>query len=235
MRRTVVCFAALILATASPAFAQQDTTPPVLLDFTISPTVFDTGPSEVVLTLCVTARDDLSGLSFANTSRFASVNELGPGIHTSGASFSGELEATVCWDATVPRYKIYDIYALAVTVRDMAGNSAIWGHPHYNLNAPDLCALGPCEVENRPGGGLPDFDGDTIPDDADNCPDDPNLDQADADLDLIGDECDPFPTEPDHDKAQCFVDLDQVIEELAICLVEPLESRDPRVRKGRRR
>ncbi|MBM4397360.1 MAG: lamin tail domain-containing protein [Deltaproteobacteria bacterium] len=37
----------------------------------------------------------------------------------------------------------------------------------------------------------PDKDGDTVPDGIDNCPDDPNPDQADADGDKHGDACDP--------------------------------------------
>jgi hypothetical protein len=55
--------------------------------------------------------------------------------------------------------------------------------------------------------GLPDADSDGRPDVIDNCPDDPNADQADADLDLIGDVCDAFPDEADHEKGQCFDDL----------------------------
>jgi len=35
-----------------------------------------------------------------------------------------------------------------------------------------------------------DTDGDTVADDADNCPNDPNLDQSDSDGDLVGDVCD---------------------------------------------
>ena len=38
---------------------------------------------------------------------------------------------------------------------------------------------------------LPDSDGDGIPDENDNCPNDPNPDQKDNDLDGIGDVCDP--------------------------------------------
>jgi hypothetical protein len=42
--------------------------------------------------------------------------------------------------------------------------------------------VGPCTVENRPEGGLPDSDNDTIPDGADDCPGDPNSGQEDGDL-----------------------------------------------------
>jgi hypothetical protein len=40
------------------------------------------------------------------------------------------------------------------------------------------------------GGSSGDSDGDGVSDDADNCPEDPNSNQADADADGIGDECD---------------------------------------------
>jgi hypothetical protein len=78
----------------------------------------------------------------------------------------------------------------------------------------DLCEFGPCSVENRLGGNLPDSDGDGTPDDADNCPDDFNDDQADTDLDLIGDACDPLPEDRDNEQAQCEVDLDSAQAEL---------------------
>ena len=47
----------------SQALAQQDTSPPVLTDFTISPVVFDTGPGPVTVTWCADVHDDLSGPS----------------------------------------------------------------------------------------------------------------------------------------------------------------------------
>jgi hypothetical protein len=47
------------------AIALEDVTPPVLLDFTINPVVFDAGLSDVNIEACVTAADDLSGLNWA--------------------------------------------------------------------------------------------------------------------------------------------------------------------------
>ncbi len=43
---------------------------------------------------------------------------------------------------------------------------------------------------------LADSDGDGVPDSADNCPNDPNAEQADADSDGIGDACEPAPSPP---------------------------------------
>ena len=68
----------------------------------------------------------------------------------------------------------------------------------------------------------PDRDSDGIPDHADNCPDHPNLNQADSDLDQIGDLCDPFPDDSDNDLALCEMDLEQALAELDVCLNPPI-------------
>lgn len=44
--------------------------------------------------------------------------------------------------------------------------------------------------------GINDKDNDSVPDEMDNCPDDPNLTQTDTDEDTQGDLCDPCPTDP---------------------------------------
>ncbi len=53
-------------------------------------------------------------------------------------------------------------------------------------------------TEGAAGG---DLDGDSIPDDLDNCPEDFNIDQLDADLDNVGDVCDNCPEDPNPDQA----------------------------------
>jgi len=62
-------------------------------------------------------------------------------------------------------------------------------------------------------GAREDTDGDGVFDARDNCPDDPNPDQADFDGDGLGDVCDPFPLDTDNELAQCEVDLRSVTEE----------------------
>jgi len=51
-------------------------------------------------------------------------------------------------------------------------------------------------VAQRGGANEPDTDGDSIPDQRDNCPAVPNFDQHDADGDGIGDACDSCPSTP---------------------------------------
>ena len=132
------------------------------------------------------------------------------------------------------------MYKLCVSLEDEVDNGRAYCHPDISIQpgVVDLCTFADantCELANRPEGALPDTDMDGIPDAADNCPDDPNPNQADTDLDLIGDECDPFPDDRDNEKAQCFVDLDdrenekaqcfvdldEVLDDLYMCLAEP--------------
>jgi hypothetical protein len=206
-------FVAVVLLSPVAASAQEDTTPPVLLDFTISPTVFDTGPGAVEVTWCVTARDDLSGLQDVTLRAKGIVT--GHSLIGSSAPFSprGALEATACETKTIPQFSPYDTYSLGVTIFDELFNN----EPNVST-----CNVGPCELINRPEGNLPDRDNDGIPDDADNCPDDPNSGQEDADLDLIGDVCDPFPDDRDNEQAQCEVDLDLALADLDECLATPV-------------
>lgn len=204
MSRYVCALAALILLANSHALAQEDTTPPTLLDFTIAPVVFDTGPGVVTLEGCITASDDLAGLIAAKIRLWPVVGE-GPTPIASAPLIQGSLHDTACFTTTVPQFSQYGFYGITVSLGDLAENKRTY--TSFGSGDLDLCSISLCQVENRPDNNLPDSDGDGVPDDADNCPDDPNADQADADRDLIGDACDPFPDERDHEKAQCFEDL----------------------------
>jgi hypothetical protein len=189
------------------AIALEDVTPPVLLDFTINPVVFDAGLSDVNIEACVTAADDLSGLNWAavNLTRdewtFENVSE----------NFA-DGEDTVCISLMVPQFFPYGEISVGVVLTDKIPNGRA-------IEAAELCSLGfNCELLNRASTNLPDTDSDGVPDDADNCPDDANPGQEDGDLDLIGDVCDPFPDDRDNEKAQLAADLEQALIDLELCL-----------------
>ena len=112
----------------------------------------------------------------------------------------------------------YGTYELNSQVRDVVGNTRLFSNPPLSPGVENLCDIGSCKLINRPATGLPDADNDGIPDDADNCPDDPNPNQEDSDLDLIGDACDPFPNDRDNEQAQCEVDLADTQLALEQCL-----------------
>ena len=210
--RLLALAALTILFFAPPAFAQEDVTPPVLLDFTISPVAFDASLGPVTIEACVTAQDDLAGLGIAAV---ALTDEGGTTFDNTIGAFSGSLIETVCINLTVPQFKPFGIFSVRVVITD--------GINGREISSADLCALEfVCAIENRLSGDLPDSDEDGVPDDADNCPDDPNEDQADSDLDLIGDVCDPFPNDRDNEQAQCESDLDQVLIQFGECRDSPI-------------
>ena len=214
----------VILALVCPQMllAQEDLTAPILLDFTLGPVAFDTGPGPVTVNWCATASDDFSGLN--------SVHIIGALPLSSGnaASFDGSLNDTVCMEGTVPMFTPYQVWDFGVRVGDVAGNSTTYtiGKTATRLangtNIEDestgLCEIGTCQVENRPENALPDADSDGVPDDADNCPNIPNPNQADDDLDLIGNVCDDFPNNRDNAQAQCDQDLATALADLDMCL-----------------
>ncbi len=206
------------------ASAQQDTAPPVLVDFTISPVVFDAGASVVTIEWCATASDNLSGIREINITGESSPASGPYGFALGSLSFpAGTLEGTACTQVQLPQFIPYDSYYLTILLSDHAFVGRGYrspNHPYYipNDGFSDLCALGvPCELTNRVTHGLPDADSDGLPDDADNCPTISNPDQADTDLDLIGDACDPFPNDRDNEQAQCEADLAQCIADQTSC------------------
>ncbi|MHC4615996.1 MAG: thrombospondin type 3 repeat-containing protein [Planctomycetota bacterium] len=210
---SLVISAALALLALLGVSAQEDTTPPVLLNFTISPGVFDTGSGPVDVTVCATSQDDLSGFG----SIAVEINGPNPFKFLRIGGSPGELLRSGCRISTFPQLFPSGTYKVDVTLRDIGGNSTTY----TAAGSHDLCPIGPCEIIIRPDEELPDSDGDGAPDDSDNCPDDPNADQADTDLDLIGDVCDPFPEDPDNEQAQCEVDLHQALADLKQCRATP--------------
>ena len=219
-RHSLLVPLALVLF-AAPVAAQQDTTPPVLLDFAINPVVFDTGTAPVGLSYCVEASDDLSGISGAwlNVLHPPGPNE---GLRSYGGAqiVRGNRHVSGCGVYPLPQFATYGDYKLWIAVEDMAGNQANHVHPDiaFGPGVFDLCiTFGQCIVVNQSLGGSPDVDGDGVSDVADNCKDVPNPTQVDADLDSVGDACDPFPNDRDNEQAQCEADLAQCIASQASC------------------
>ena len=216
MKLVVISSAAFLLCTQPVAFSQEDTTPPVLLDFTISPIVFDTSEADVTISFCVTAADGLSGT--ANVGVRADDPTSSPLTGPVGISlnFQGATSPTeICGFAIAPRGSPQIEYLIEISLTDRVGNRRVVKHPIHPCtglegcnNAQDLCEAGfGCSIENRALSELPDSDYDGIPDVGDNCPGTSNPTQEDRDLDLLGDACDPFPDERDNEQAQCEADL----------------------------
>lgn len=208
-----VVVALLVVGSAKSACAQQDTTAPVIVDFTASPVVFDTGPAEAVIHWCVSARDDLSGIE--RIVLFASCAIPGPGCDLQAGFIFPSLEpptltVNACSTLTIPRFSRYGTWQFSIWMYDSAGTlSTYYETSQVTPGVADLCSFGPCTALNRAAETGTDSDNDGTPDDADNCPNLANPDQADSDVDLIGDACDPFPDERDNEQAQCEADLGQ--------------------------
>jgi hypothetical protein len=181
----VITFSAIL---PSEAFA-LDTTAPVGINFWISPVVFDPTVGSTDIDFCLTVEDDLSGPDEIILLR---INQS-PGnvfFQANNVPFQevspGSLEGTACGTMVIAQFAPLGPYSVQIRVRDKVGNQRTIRTGDAGGDQ-ELCDLGPCELISRPENELPDKDNDGIPDDADNCLDDFNDDQADADLDLIGD------------------------------------------------
>ena len=62
-RAVILLLFLVVVLRAGSVSAQTDTTPPVLLDFKIGPTLIDTAGGDVRIDVCVTVADDLSGVT----------------------------------------------------------------------------------------------------------------------------------------------------------------------------
>jgi hypothetical protein len=153
----LVLFAVLLLAPA--AFAQQDTTPPALVQLDFSPKTIDVGVSDAVVNCTVQVSDDLSGFlsgfvrfngpSVSHQCSFGASNLI------SGDRFDGVYQGVV----TIPQFSPQGTWEVgAVVLIDEVNNS-------INLSTPDLAAMGfPTQLEV-----VSDSDGDGVPDNLDDC------------------------------------------------------------------
>jgi len=90
-----------------------------------------------------------------------------------------------------------------------------------------VCQI-PGQIDASVDTAVPDRDNDGVPDTVDNCPDDPNPDQANEDGDQFGDACDPCPpfktdkvSDPDHDGVADPCDPNPMVPGDRIELFEP--------------
>lgn len=158
--------ALLSLLVAGPALALEDTTPPQLISFSISPVVVDSSLTDTVLDWSITASDDLSGLSGGVLIVLARVSPPGTGIlpvFTSGGGNSflpdGLLLGTVSGQVTIPRYSPSGSYMIEINqITDRVGNYMRAANPDAFQpgtfpaypNDVNLCSFGPCVIQVVP-------------------------------------------------------------------------------------
>lgn len=133
---------AVLLLWPSTAQAQEDVTPPVLVDATFEPEVFDTGKSAQTITVTVHMTDDLSGVEhaalFFRNPETTQKNQVGfrPGhaLHEpiEGDALNGWYAATM----TLPRYSAYGEWEMySVVLIDNVGNRADFWKPDNEAEA----------------------------------------------------------------------------------------------------
>lgn len=120
----------LLLAGFVTAYAQQDITPPVLLDVKFEPERIDTGNGPATITVTVHVTDDLSGVEDVGlffrkpgTTQQAQV-EFRPGEIIEGDNLDGIHRATF----TLPQYSAYGEWELYyfMTMDNVGNRSDIW-------------------------------------------------------------------------------------------------------------
>ena len=158
MTRTIQILCAIVAALIFPsvaATAVDDTTEPVLTDFTLtSDASIDTGPASVSFAWTATATDDLSGVKRIVVHIKAVPPVGGFGTSSVEQGFLGDLSLTGSGGATLPRIMPYATYDIYVAISDHAGNARL-----YQANVPepygepagyyDLCDVDtPCQIVN---------------------------------------------------------------------------------------
>lgn len=167
--------AALLLFAAVPnASAQEDVTPPTLVDFSFTPTTIDTTAGDATVTASAHLTDSQSGVKDCCPSvRFQhpATGQIRDGFLSlaAGTSNDGTFEAQV----TFPQFSAAGTWKVVfIFVIDNIGNVLF-------LSETDLATLGfPTELVNTP-----DSDGDGVPNALDACPLEAPAGGLDADLD----------------------------------------------------
>jgi hypothetical protein len=153
-------------------------------DYTADPDGTDT---EAVTTLSVTLIVD--GVISQDTDFSGNGNEAGT-VSIAG-DFTGTLESRIVIEDKV---RGGGDFRAACTADPLDGEECAPGGAAIAYDYPGWTCHGDICPEAAPGDcEEPDGDGDGIPDDSDNCPEESNTDQADIDRDGIGDACDDEP------------------------------------------
>lgn len=116
---------ALACAGVLPA---QDTTPPVLVTYSYSPSSFDVSAADTYLTGSIQATDDSAGLQAAFLAFYSPTGNRRVDCHSSAGSYSGTLTAgTFTCMGLFPRYTETGQWRLQfLTITDKAGNAATY-------------------------------------------------------------------------------------------------------------
>jgi hypothetical protein len=151
----------LILISSENVNAQtEDITAPELLNFSISPVLFDTTLEDVTISFCVTASDNISGTGDGSVRADSPGSMPVTGFFGISLNFDGATAPTEdCGSAVVPQGSTYEIEPLLIlsspTGSIIDASLEILAHPMCILGywgqCEDLCALGyPCSIENSP-------------------------------------------------------------------------------------
>ena len=126
-----------------PVPPQADTTPPELIDFTVSPLMVDTSTGSASVSVRVEARDDLSGFDNGGNGSIdvrhtSGSNYVGSGLPiTGGTNLEPVFEITL----TVPQFSQSGFYPITLHLSDNMGNVVFF-------SSADLAARGfPSQIE----------------------------------------------------------------------------------------
>jgi hypothetical protein len=113
----------------------------------MAPVAFDSALGDTEIEWCATARDDSSGIAWIS----AGINRLG---YSSILFPEGTIEGSGCAQILVPALSPFGVFDVSVEMSDRAGNLILYRDLALDPTRLDLCAIGPCRVENRLSVGL---------------------------------------------------------------------------------
>jgi len=127
-RRGLLCRLACLVFGAGPALPAQDTTPPVLVTYSYSPSSVDVSAADTMITGSIQATDNASGLQSAMLAFYSPSGNRRVDCLSSLGSYSGTLTAgTFTCAGVIPRYMETGQWRLQfLSITDKAGNTATY-------------------------------------------------------------------------------------------------------------